>query len=63
MIIFFSGRDGNADPEFVLGGRGLVADLMLTYVLSVKKTGKPTVRFQSVLTHRKKERKREARKD
>lgn len=54
MILFFSGRDGNSEPEYILGGRGLKADLMLTYALSVKKTGKPTIRFAKLLKLRKK---------
>jgi hypothetical protein len=58
MILFYSGRDGNSEPENILGGRGMKADIMLTYVLSVKKTGKPTVRFANVHRQRKKEMKR-----
>lgn len=62
MILFYSGRDGNSEPENVLGGRGMTADIMLTYVLSVKKSGKPTIRFARLVKHRKKEMKREAAK-
>lgn len=58
MILMFSGRDGNSEPENILGGRGLKADLMLTYVLSVKKSGEPSIRFAKLLKHRKKETKR-----
>jgi hypothetical protein len=61
VILFYSGRDGNSEPENILGGRGMKADIMLTYVLSVKKSGKPTVRFARLHKHRKKESKRESR--
>jgi hypothetical protein len=59
MILYYSGRDGLAEPEVVLGRRGMKADVMLTFALAVKKSGKPTVRFQKVLDHRKKRGRRE----
>lgn len=53
IILYYSGRDGLAEPEVVLGGRGKKADLMLTFALSMKKDGTPTSRFANVLKYRK----------
>lgn len=50
----YSGRDGLSEPEVIQGGRGKAADLMLTYALSKKKSGKPTIRFAKLLKLRKK---------
>jgi hypothetical protein len=54
IILFYSGRDGLSEPEVIQGGRGKKADIMLTYALSVKKSGRPTIRFAKLLQHRKK---------
>lgn len=53
MILMYSGRDGLSEPEVIQGGRGKAADIMLTYALSRKKSGKPTVRFAKLLKLRK----------
>lgn len=54
MVIFYSGRDGLSEPEVILACRGKAADVMLTYALSAKKNGKPTVRFAKLLKSRRK---------
>lgn len=52
MILFYSGRDGLSEPEVIQGARGKTADVMLTYALSRRKDGGPTIRFAKLMAHR-----------